>query len=192
LREYKAAEDIIVSAELPILDAGAHVGFFSLYSRVLNPKVLIYALEPLAENLEVLNKHLKDNKVKKVKVVEAALAGATEQRKLVVTNRSHNNYLGISGEREVQAYSFHDFCEENQIERVSLLKMDIEGGEYELIDSLTVEDFSRISAVILEYHNVEHNSRVIEEKLRESGFGVQIFPSKFDKTMGFIFAVNKR
>jgi hypothetical protein len=28
--------------------------------------------------------------------------------------------------------------------------------------------------------------------LREHGFSVQVFPSRFDKKLGFIFALNKR
>jgi hypothetical protein len=33
---------------------------------------------------------------------------------------------------------------------------------------------------------------LIEKKLRENGFGVEIFPSQFDKTMGFLWAKNKK
>jgi hypothetical protein len=45
----------------------------------------------------------------------------------------------------------------------------------------------------MEYHNYSGlNYKSIEIQLRENGFGVQIFPSKFDKKMGFIFAKNKR
>ena len=43
-----------------------------------------------------------------------------------------------------------------------------------------------------QYHRGREKSREIEEKLRTNGFTVQVFPSKFDKTMGFIFAHNKR
>jgi hypothetical protein len=71
--------------------------------------------------------------------------------------------------------------------------MDIEGGEYELFSGLTPDDFSSIGAIIMEYHNQGKNTyQVIEQALREQGFGVQIFPSRFDKTMGFLWAKNKR
>ncbi len=192
LREYKSAEEIIKSSADPILDIGAHVGFFSLYCRILNPEVLIYAVEPLKENLIILNKHLKVNKIEGVKVVESAMAYNTEKRKLVVTEDNHNNFLGEEGDREVQAYGFRDFCLKNKITRVSLLKIDIEGGEYEILDSLEAGDFAKIFTMILEYHDGERNHKELEEKLRENGFGVQVFPSRFDKKMGYIFAMNKR
>lgn len=71
--------------------------------------------------------------------------------------------------------------------------MDIEGGEFEVIESLQPKHFSLFQNIILEYHNSsERHYRTLETKLRENGFSVQIFPSHFDKTMGFIFAANKR
>jgi len=192
LREYKVAEDVIDVSIDPILDIGAHAGFFCLYCRVLNPEVLIFAVEPLTENIGALNEHLQINNITGVKVIEGAMTGATGKRKLVVTEDSHNNFLGEMGTREIQAYGFRDFCKKNKIKEISLLKMDIEGGEYEIIDSLEDKDFAMIPAMILEYHDGERNHKELEEKLRENGFGVQIFPSKFDKSMGFIFAKNKR
>lgn len=192
LREYKIVEEIIATAVDPIFDIGAHVGFFSLYCRALNKKVKIFAVEPLKENLLALGDHFKLNDIKGVEVIEAAIARATEKRKLVVTEDSHNNHLGETGDRVVQAYSFHDFCTESKTKKVSLLKIDIEGGEYEIFDSLTDEDLANIPAMILEYHDGDRNHKELETQLRENGFGVQLFPSKFDKSMGFIFAKNKR
>jgi len=78
---------------------------------------------------------------------------------------------------------------------MSLLKMDIEGGEYEVFDSMDSDDFSMVNFVILEYHTSSYkhaSGKQIEEKLRVNGFGAQVFPSKFDKTMGFLYARNKR
>ena len=71
--------------------------------------------------------------------------------------------------------------------------MDIEGGEYEVISACMPADFARFKTIIMEYHNYSgFNYKEIENQFRENGFGVQIFPSKFDKKMGFIFAKTKR
>ena len=72
------------------------------------------------------------------------------------------------------------------------MKLDIEGGEYEVFTGMSEVDLAMVNYIILEYHEGREKSREIEEKLRTSGFAVQVFPSKFDKTMGFIFAHNKR
>ena len=65
--------------------------------------------------------------------------------------------------------------------------MDIEGAEEEIIHSLTPSDYAKIEAIIMEYHN-PHTAKKLESILRENRFKVQIFPSRFDKKMGFLFA----
>jgi len=196
-REYRIAEEVIRNAAYPIIDVGAHAGFFSLYCFCLNPKSKIFALEPEPENFKFLQKNLKMNKVKAVKAEQAAMGGQTGQRRLELTPDSHNHRLLQLGGKsknksiEVQCYSLADFCRKNKIKKVSLLKMDIEGGEKEIFSGMSPADFKVVNFVILEYHNNSERMQ-IEAKLRENGFGVQIFPSHFDKTMGFLFANNKR
>lgn len=196
-KEYRIAEEAIKNARHPILDIGAHAGFFSLYCHVQNPKAKIFALEPEPENFKFLQKNLKMNKVRTVKSELAAMGGASGKRRLELTPDSHNHRLLESGRMsknksiEVQCYSLADFCGKNKIKKVSLLKMDIEGGEKEVFSGMSPSDFMMVNCIILEYHNNSERTR-IEARLRENGFGVQIFPSHFDKTMGFLFANNKR
>jgi len=205
LREYKVAEEIIRTNKDPIIDVGAHVGLFSLYCRVFNTTVPIYALEPEAENFELLNQHIRENNLTKIKTFKSALSYQSGTAELFVSDDSHNHYLSriptdISKETDthkpaqiVQTFSLRDFLNQEKILRVGLLKMDIEGGEYDVFESCNADDFARVRFIIMEYHNYEgqHYSQ-IENLLRSNGFGVQIFPSKFDKRMGFLFANNKR
>ena len=199
-REYRSAEEVIKTAKHPIIDVGAHAGFFSMYCRALNAKVKIYAVEPEPENLKLFKQHLDENKILGVKVIAGAIASESEERQLILSAESHTHRLGqpIFRDEEraektiaVQAYSFADFCKQNKIKKISLLKMDIEGGEYELFDAMSADDFAVVNFVILEYHRGSEYKNIVE-KLRANGFGVQVFPSHFDKTMGFIFANNKR
>lgn len=239
LDEYRAAKSAIQNAQDPIVDVGAHAGFFTMYCRALNDKVKIFAVEPEAENIRALKQHLKENKIKGVKVIAGALAAVSGKRQLLISDDSHNHFVIPSESRlsrddegsfrertgilrytqddskiaNVQAFVFSDFCRQNKIKRISLLKIDIEGGEYELFAGMSEQDLSMVNFVILEYHTIspdfgaaeiadprfcakqnrdKQNKKQIEEKLRANGFGAQVFPSHFDKTMGFIFANNKR
>ncbi|MBU0546500.1 FkbM family methyltransferase [Patescibacteria group bacterium] len=199
-REYKSAEESIFVAKDPILDIGAHVGFFSMYCRALNPKVKIFAVEPASENLEMLNSHIKENKLKNIIVAECAVSGKTGKRLLEKDEETINYRLSPKfadlkkcSSIKTETYSFRDFCAKNEIKKISLMKMDIEGGEYEVLESMSSEDFALVKFIILEYHNSRsENFRELENILRENGFSVQSFPSKFDKSMGFLFAINKR
>ncbi|MFA5062187.1 MAG: FkbM family methyltransferase [Patescibacteria group bacterium] len=194
-KEYRAADFVIKSAKYPIVDVGAHAGFFVFYCKMLGGKAKIFALEPEPNNLKLLQKHVKANKLKGVYVISGALAGESGKRLLEISADSHNHKLADGEIKEnsikVQAYSLADFCRQNKIKKISLLKMDIEGGEYEVFENLKASDLNMVNFIILEYHNGKEYQQ-IEQKLRENGFGVQIFPSKFDRTMGFLFAKNKR
>ena len=202
LKEYRSADEVIKNAKHAIVDVGAHAGFFTMYCRSLNKKVKIYAVEPEPDNLKLFKQHLAENKISGVKVISGAIAAQTESRQLVLSADSHNHHLAEPSFRNeegvekiiiVQTFSFFDFCKHNKIKKISLLKMDIEGGEYELFESMSESDLGMVNYVILEYHiSREKSKEELEEKLRTNGFGVQVFPSHFDKTMGFIWANNKR
>jgi len=98
-----------------------------------------------------------------------------------------DNFFTVAG------ISLSDFIKKNKIKKIGLIKLDIEGGEYELLTSWGANELSVIKNIILEYHEFDAWRREdLVQILRENGFGVQIFPSKFDKTMGIIFAHNKR
>ena len=198
-REYRAAAALIRAARDPILDAGAHCGLFTLYVRSLNAAVPIIALEPEPNNLKLLREHLLANDIAGVTVIPGALAGESGPRLLAISPESHNHALLPAGARPgagniaVAAYSLAAVLRPERVTRVSMIKLDIEGGEYEVFAGLGAKDFAKIRAVIMEYHNRRRNHyRELEKMLRENGFGVQIFPSKFDRTMGFMFGKNKR
>ena len=196
IKEYRFADEVIRSAGDAILDIGAHTGMFSIYARSLNPHVRIVAMEPEPHNLELFKKHLLENKISGVEVLGAALAGRAGEYHLQLSPDSHAHRLSEQqakqGSLVVTTLTLADLLERYNLDKVALLKLDIEGAEYEVLLSTESETFAKIGAVAMEYHE-QHGSRLTLEKvLRENGFGVQVFPSRFDKTMGFIFATNKR
>lgn len=195
IREYRIAEPAISQAKT-IVDVGAHIGLFSLYCHTLNSNVKIIALEPEPNNLKRLAEILKLNKIFKVKILPIALAGETGKAQLILASDSHNHHLGdleATGEGiEVKTTNLSDLKKQFKIKQIDVLKMDIEGGEFTTVDNWQLADFASIKTLILEYHEQFGQRENLENKLRENGFGVQIFPSKFDKNMGFIFANNKR
>jgi len=215
LKEYRSADDTVKAAKYPVVDVGAHAGFFSMYCRAINKKIKIFAVEPEPGNLKLLKQHLDENKISGVKVVAGALAGQTGDGELFLSEDSHNHFViptevegslfpslrdssapssSARNDKEtirIKTFTFSDFCKKNKITKISLLKMDIEGGEYELFDGMSEADFAMVNYVILEYHRGSEHKE-IAEKLRANGFGVQVFPSHFDKTMGFVWANNKR
>lgn len=198
LHEYRSAEEIIKNATHPVVDIGAHAGFFTLFARGLNAVVPIAAIEPAVENVAQLQRHLGLNKITGVTVLAGAVVGEKRGQKLVMTADNHNHYLSETQDkktdhRPVKLFNLADIRVSLHAERIALVKCDIEGGEYDIIDVTPEDELQKVNAFILEYHEAGSRTRkILETRLRECGFGVQVFPSKFEKTMGFIYATNKR
>jgi FkbM family methyltransferase len=198
LREYRRAEETIQMAKGTIIDVGAHSGLFTLYAKSLNASVPVIAIEPEKGNIALFKKHMAENNTAGVTLVEGALGGAYAKQHLFVTDDSHNHHLLDVGDENtatevVQVYTLTHLIEKSSTEKIALIKMDIEGGEYDVLAGATDEDYAHVQAIIMEYHDSkERNHKELEQTLREHGFGVQTFPSHFDRTMGFLWATNKR
>ena len=196
-QEYRCAVNIIKSAKFPIIDAGAQAGFFILYCRALNAKIKIYALEPEAENAQILAKHLKINHISGVKIYQQALAQKSGKVDFYVSTDSHNHSLIKFDEFKemisVPAISLSDFLSQNKLIRISLLKMDIEGAEYEVFESLMPESWMKLENILMEYHDLPDKKHAqLAGLIRRHGFSLEIFPSHYDKRFGFILARNKK
>jgi hypothetical protein len=94
----------------------------------------------------------------------------------------------ITKNSKVKTYSLDDLLKEQGIEEVALLKLDIEGAEYEVLENFT--HWEKIKNIVLEYHDFgENNHKQLEELLSKNGFNVKVRNSKFDKNLGFIFGL---
>lgn len=198
LREYRQAEEVIKNSDKVILDIGAHAGFFTLYCRALNTKTRIICVEPEPKNVKFLNEHLKINKIQNTEVEPSALAEKTDKRELFVSPDSSFHFLLTEGEKTdskitVDCLSLKDLCKKYRIDSIDIIKMDIEGGEYELLKCWTEEEWAMIDNIIMEYHDYKSNKHeILRQILGENGFSVEEHPSKFENTMGFFFARNKK
>jgi len=88
-----------------------------------------------------------------------------------------------------KAYSLGDFCAQQDIGKISLLKIDIEGGEYEVMSAFSSEAWEKIENVFLEYHDLQpRDHESLKKILQNNGFRIKITTSSFVNDLGFIFA----
>jgi FkbM family methyltransferase len=141
-----------------IVDLGANVGVYVLYASWKYPAAQIYAVEPDTDNAEQLRKNVASNGLNaRVSVVNAALS-ATEGEVTLFRNpdssRGHSLAHIWDGEHgvKVQSTSLERLFDSCKIETCDLLKMDIEGAEYQVLFGCQPSFLRRIKAIAIEYH----------------------------------------
>jgi FkbM family methyltransferase len=59
---------------------------------------------------------------------------------------------------------------EHNVEKIDLLKIDCEGAEWQVLQGIEANDWSKIKSMVIEVHNVNGRLAEVEALLREKGF----------------------
>ena len=92
----------------------------------------------------------------------------------------------------VKSKSLLDIFSENNIQECNFLKLDCEGAEYDIINSLPSDFLNKIKKSVIEYHLADTHPKLLEQlikKLRKCSFIVNTRPLFSD--IGFLFANKK-
>lgn len=174
--EYKAAFKAKV-----IIDIGANIGTFSLWAYPFAS--IIYAIEPASVNYNNLVKTVQTNNLTKIKPFKLAISAKNETRYLATPNiYSDFTFDFRKGEEqyeheEVECVRLDKFMEDNQIDYVDVMKIDVEGAEYEILrDDYMYKLKDKIKLIIGEFHNGGEEIKTILQKL---GYDVIIHERQF-------------
>jgi FkbM family methyltransferase len=198
-RDYVVVEDIVSEAGAAILDIGAHIGLFSMYARGLNDNVKIFAYEPAPENFAAMKEHFKENHISGIVVKNVAVTEKEGETVLFLSEDSHNHSIwNLFGTKMRQvkvptvsmAKIFERDLAKQGVNFCDLVKMDCEGAEFEILESMKAEVFKKIGSFYIEYHEYVDGKKGenLVKILQRNGFKVRITKSRYDNRLGFIFA----
>lgn len=181
-----------------IFDVGAHVGIASIFLSINYPSALIYAFEPNKKSYQRLKKNLNYNKIENVKVFNWAIAGkVAPKRTLYINPRSGMSTMfergdkGISVEKQALiTKTLLGFMKARKIKSVDLIKMDCEGGEYEILLGLNSSAYRQIKAFVIEYHDsfTKRTHQDLIDILRKNSYQVTVNKNLVDESIGIICA----
>jgi FkbM family methyltransferase len=130
-----------------VLDVGANSGLYALIAASCNARAAIYAFEPFPPAIRSLRANIALNRWQsRIEVIEGAAGERAGSFKLYVPAKSHGNTLETSCSLESTFRSEHDsvldvqvtpldtFVASRGVQRVSLLRADVEGAEYRVIE----------------------------------------------------------
>jgi FkbM family methyltransferase len=156
-----------------VVDIGFNYGIFSL-GALNRGASKIYGFEP---NKNIYNV-IKDIYPDRDKVIIYNYAVSNKNDNLIfyeghntLSSSLEDNVNDYKESYEVTCVSFYDFMKENNIEKIDLLKIDCEGAEYEIFETIPDEYFSKINKIHVEFHfNDGEKVKPLINKLERNNF----------------------
>jgi FkbM family methyltransferase len=118
-----------VPANSTVIDIGANLGFFTRLFIERSSCANVLAVEPEARNLVALRKGAARWGQGRVEIVEAAVAEVSGTVNLRVDPRNHADHQLCVDGLPVRAVRLDDLVAEHGVERVGLIKIDVQGAE---------------------------------------------------------------
>jgi FkbM family methyltransferase len=163
-----------------VIDIGANIGTFAVLARsVVGPTGRVIAIEPTRKAFAKLEKNVLMNDFGNIVCVQVAIEDKPGKIALKVQPKSaFSSAYGVNGgEGDVEivpCLTLSQIFEEYQIEQAHLLKIDCEGSEYGIFESLSPELAARIHQISMEVHPVKKRTAdSIRRNLEGLGFEVR-------------------
>jgi FkbM family methyltransferase len=187
IREAQYVETVqkIIKEGDVVIDIGANIGYYvMLESKLVGTKGVIYAIEPVPENYDLLNKNIALNGYSNVKTYRLALGNnngmeqmyVPPERNLSVMTSVSNFQKGEKSvaEIEVKVMTLDEFLKDKPYPNV--IRMDIEGYEYQIVKGMKKVLGTRLPLTILmELHCSNRpfeQSRELLKILKDNGFEI--------------------
>jgi FkbM family methyltransferase len=164
-----------------IIDAGANIGSATVYLKSIFPEASIVSIEPESGNFAVLEKNINVNGFRNVTPLKAGLwnkkcwlqvkegfrGGVEKELSFYV-----EEVKGPGGDDTLQGVSVASVMEEHHFPRVDILKIDIEGAERYIFDSLEAIEatLKNVKILAIEVHEEVMDKWLLVDRLEQLGF----------------------
>lgn len=192
-------------AGMTVFDVGAHMGELTLmFSRFVGDTGVVHAFEPTKAGFELLTATCTAASLRNVKFHRLALA---EQETTVVLHSYGDGYqswtsqarrpletygidVRVVGTEESPATTLDSYCDTNSISSIDLLKVDVEGAEFQvLLGARRMLEAHRIKCIAFEFgqttFDMNNDPEEIERYLNSLGYDLRnlvatdpIFPGR--------------
>jgi FkbM family methyltransferase len=189
-----------------IFDIGANFGYFSYVSKNYCPSAVVISFEPDPYNFSWLKRNLNMINAPLFKAENMAISHQRGSVKFIPSNPDNNMNLwsqikldssSDATEIEVPSLSIDEYCEDQNIQKVDLIKMDIEGAEGMAVDGMMRGlKQKKYKAILIELHPAQlkkskYSPQSIADAFLSNGYRGYQFNSTFnnknlsDRTPGF-------
>jgi FkbM family methyltransferase len=150
-----------------IVDCGANIGITSLFFASRYPRARIFSIEPHPDNFKLLKRNVESEK--RIVPINAAVVGEAKGKIFFSTNEPAwgNKITQDVGGIEVQAISISQLFERYGLDRIDVLKVDVEGAEEDIFAH--AEFLPQVTLGIIELHG-NYTQRMFEADIKKWKF----------------------
>lgn len=154
-----------------VLDIGANIGDTALFY-VLNGAKKVIGIEPFPKNFNYAQKNINKNKLNEF--IEIIQAGCSSKNKIIkIDPKFHSDIESKIKEFgngiDISMLTLKDIINKFKIPKDSILKIDCEGCEYDIIENVSIETISYFTNIQIEYH---FGYKKLKKKLEKFGYTV--------------------
>ena len=172
-------QDLSLPPNPVVVDIGGFIGDFTLYAATHLKARRVVVCEPSPRNWTLLVKNIQNNHCEdRVSMMNKAVTdGRVVMLDIDAPDRAQARIsaYGPSGceKKAVECISLSLLLAEFSITEVDLLKIDCEGGEYDILLTTPSEVLSRMKNIVFEYHEIDgfqKKLKAVRERLSSEGF----------------------
>lgn len=116
-----------------IFDVGAYHGNWS-YEMYQKYNCIIYCFEPTSLGFSKLQNKLSE--LNNIFLYQIGLGGTTREENIVISNDGSSLFIEGNGKEKINIVSMSDMLKKIDVQKIDLIKINIEGAEYELLENI--------------------------------------------------------
>lgn len=192
--EKQRAIALALKPGLVFYDIGANVGFYTLLAAVrVGRNGYVHAFEPVPRNINYIQRHITLNKLSNVTLHQLAVTDENREMRFALGPNAAEGHLDIHGDLNVQAVALDKYIADNRLPYPNLLKIDVEGAEYQVLRGARQTLGQNPVTVFLATHSPEIKHLCVQF-LQDLGYRVESLDGKplhFSERLGELRAVKE-
>lgn len=164
-----------------VVDLGAHIGSFAVRAARLARHGRVFAYEASSKNYAMLGENRQLNGLDNLYIENSAVSDRHGTMNLYspADNGMMSSLVHESGSfmETVHAITFAEIIKQHALERIDLLKLDVEGSEYDILLNCPDESLTKVQRIVMEYHEFDVDKRThrdLVSRLNSRGFTVVV------------------
>ncbi|SDJ72881.1 FkbM family methyltransferase [Chryseobacterium jejuense] len=181
------------------IDIGGNIGIFSLNaSQIVGKEGKVYAFEAFKPNYEKFSQHLSINHFNNVTLEHQAVSDNNNYIEILY-NESYGNvgmassYLeNFTAKEKVKSIILDDYVKNQQLVKIDLIKIDIEGGEFSALQGMQEILTHYQPKIIIEINNIalknsDHSEEELIRLLLDKGYSQTKVLSRNENSYNAVF-----